>query len=100
MTFIKKMNVRSSVILRCYVMVPLVAISTIGIIRTHCISQPVRNIRSVNLIKQTPSAHPLLMSGIWGTIKGYTGSAFSSAASAISGLFSSDRDKPSLWNTP
>lgn len=101
MTFIKKMNMRSSVILRCYVMVPIVGvISTIGIIRTHCISQPVRNIQSVNIIKQDPIAHSLLVSGLWDTIKGYTGSALGSAAKALSGLFQGDREKPSLWNTP
>lgn len=98
MTFIKKMNVRSGVILRCYVMVPLVGVvSAIGIIRTHCISQPARNIRSVNMIKQDSTTHSLLVSGWWDTIKGYTGSAFSSAGHAIAGLFSSgDREKPSI----
>lgn len=55
MTFIKKANIRSSVILGCYVMVPLVSVVyAVGDIRTHLVSQPVHNIRSVNTINQDP----------------------------------------------
>lgn len=55
MTFNKKANIRSSVILGCYVMVPLVGVVyAAGDIRTHFVSQPVYSIRSVNTIHTDP----------------------------------------------